>query len=137
MNQQAKQQVTYREKLPDNCPPIDANIEDEFLIMRMAKIETPTQACFHSKAALGEKARGDITLCELASCSCFRAQEPDDFRKAIAKLPRFKKHFTHVFFLTTSKKIGKYKINPKSSHVDVWFYSDFDPVLAVTEVRPI
>jgi hypothetical protein len=129
-----KQKVTFREILPAGCPPIDANLEDEFIVIRLAKTGNPTQECFHSHAVIGLLPVGDNDPCEFASCSFFRAIDPTDYARSIKKLPNFKKYFTHAFFMTTCASMGKYRLNKKTKHVDVWFYSSFDPVAAVTSV---
>ena len=113
----------------DNC------ITDDMVVMRMSNESSPTQQCFVSFAALGLDP-GDNDPCEFASCSMFTTNKPNDFEQAIRRLPGIKWKKS-VFFLKTNKNMGRYDLNKKSKHVNMWFYAACNPVNAVYHVQAV
>lgn len=118
--------VQFRESLPCGCPPDDADLKERLVGMRMSKRESPSSDCFDSKAHMSLP-QGDTDPCDFASCSYFQVPDGLDFKKAIEKLPKFKRFYTHVFFTDIGPECGRYNINRKSRHINVWFYAAYKP----------
>ena len=131
----SEQTSPYREILPDECPNLSNCVADEMVVMRMSNQPHPTPECFSSHAALGLDP-GDNDPCEFASCSLFTTNKPDDFEQAIRRLPGVKWKTT-VFFLKANASMGRYDLNKKSKHVNMWFFSACNPVEAVYHVQVV
>jgi hypothetical protein len=126
----------WAEELPQNCPPATA-LPFEGTVMRLSKTPVPDENTFKSYAALKIEIKGDVSPCHHASCSVFQKDKKYNFGDAIRKLPRFKKYYTHIFFININKEDGVAEISRGASrHIHLWFYATFNPIAAIisTEV---
>lgn len=125
----------FAENLPDQCPPSNATEPKAALLIRLAKTNTPTAACFASHAARNLPVRGDTSACQHASCSMFEHDAEDEQLNAMRALPRFR-NFGFAFIVQVGAASGMALYGQKK-HVDLWIFKGFDPVGAVTQVRTI
>jgi glucose dehydrogenase len=51
-------------------------------------------------------------------------------------LPQFKR-FSHAAVLAVDESAGKARVQYETRHVDYWFFSEFEPLKAITAVEPI
>lgn len=136
--------MTYKESLPDACPPEEAQPLAPAVVIRLLKKASPDENDFKSYAALGKKipispksGKAPPDPCSWASCSTYLASAtPLAQAKALGLLPMFKR-FSHAAFVNVDPSAGKARLNPETRHVDYWFFSQFEPLLAVHDVEPI
>jgi len=63
----------------------------------------------------------------------FIHDENDEQLHAMRQLPKFRR-FTHAFITKVGPDAGKARIG-NDNHIDMWFYSSFDALSAVIEVK--
>ena len=131
--------ATYRESLPDECPPGDALDTCEMLVLRLVPSESPTEQDFDSYAKLGKEPPKDMCGCRWASCSVFKASQGEHIPAAMKKLPAVrKKLLSHIAEIKLDSNAGKFKSSATGNgHIDLWLYASFSPSSAITTVREI
>lgn len=119
-------QSEYKEQLPLECPPETAQRVSRMEVVRALQTGTPTQDDFRSHAALGKINKVGCSPCRWASCSVFVAPNK------LEKLPKIRKlvYFAHLEIDQTS---GVVQFG-NGGHIDLWMFSGFDPLAAVTKV---
>ena len=129
---------TYRETLPTNCPPTDATPPNQQIVYRLTLSDPPTQSDFDSNAARGRSMRPNGNACDHASCSMVIACDKGRQRLIdMSNLPFYKEKRTYIAHISIHDKSGTIKINTRSAHVDLWMFSDFDPVAATIKSEEI
>jgi len=114
--------MDYREPLPPNCPPEDAEeIQDERLLYRLVASMPPSDTDFQSQRAARPDATFDVPEC-LA-----RGLSVDTERSGIektAKLPRFKRR--QICAIRVGPGAGRLKQTFQPTHHTWWPLADFD-----------
>lgn len=126
----------FKEPLPPQCPPADAPVADGRNVLRL--IEAPDKisaASFHSHAKLGKKVPPTVCPCRWASCSTFNAEAKPHYLTGATKLPKLR-HMKYVAVLHLPPEAGRIKVD-QNGHVDVWMYSDFDPLENVVTYKEV
>ena len=123
----------FAENLPEQCPPSGAVAPKDAPLIRLAKTNTPTAACFDSHAKRGLPIRGDTSPCRHASCSMFEHDTKGEQLNAMRALPHFK-NFSFAFIVHVSPAAGL-ALYGERKHVDLWMFKGFDPVDAVASVE--
>lgn len=131
---------SYREDLPDSCPPAEAAPPPSSDVYRLVATDTPTEEDFYSHAKLGKKKKpSGVCECRWASCSVYDASSPKGYAQVVnlTKIPALRDR-KYVALVTVDEKSGEtIKSANGSSHIDLWMYEDFDPVGAVGEITEI
>lgn len=123
---------SFREALPPNCPPDDAEEVTEPLVMyRLIKGDEPSCEDFDSlykKNPDAAKLSGD--LCAAAGLSVFRTVE------AVANTNKFQKGGFSIYALHLRSGVGILKSTFKDpDHFTLWPYRDFDLMKILEKVR--
>lgn len=114
--------MTYREQLPESCPPDAAEeIATDRLLFRMVKTLPPTDEDFKSQRALRPNAKFDVSEC--LACGLSVDTERQGIEKT-AKLPQFKKR--RICAIRVGVGAGRLLQTFSSTHHTWWPLADFD-----------
>lgn len=116
----------YRESLPVDCPPSEAQDGELGEVWRFIQGSTPVDADFDSHAKRGLPNRNSVPPCEFASCSLFETERA----KEMAKNQFFKRKLASRLAVPASS--GRHITNARG-HVSLWMYASFNPCAAVAE----
>lgn len=123
--------MTYREPLPESCPPEAAEeITSDRLLFRLVKTLPPTEDDFKSQRALRPDVSFDVSEC-LA-----RGLSVDTERRGIektAKLPHFRKR--RICLIRVGPGAGRLLQTFQPTHHTWWPLADFD-ILSHCEALP-
>ena len=123
--------MSYREPLPEDCPPEAAEeIVADRILFRLVKTLPPSEVDFKSQRALRPEARFDVPEC-LA-----RGLSVDTERAGIektARLPHFKKR--RICAIRVGPGAGRLQQTFQPTHHTWWPLADFD-ILAHCEELP-
>lgn len=127
--------LNFREALPEmpanaTCPPSDANRPERQTVIRLVAAAPPKSDDFCSYHTLGKPKPIDVDPCRWASCSVFTT------KPALAKLPRIRKRFKFIAELEIDEDSGVVKAG-HGGHLDLWMFSDFDPLQAIVACSPL
>jgi len=122
---------TFCELLPPGCPPPDAKLASRQIVYGLTKSDPPTHDDFRSHAALQIPRRPNCDLCSHASCSAAVSEAGRQSLIDLSKTSFWKKKKSFIAYLEIDERTGKTKFSAKSTHVDIWMFSGFDPVAAV------
>jgi hypothetical protein len=122
--------LTYKEKLPENCPLPDSKDVELTDVWRLLRSGTPTEACFESQAAQKIENKKNKCECGWASCSFF---EGEKYTKDLMKLPLFKK-----FVARAEMKVpaGSGLSMKEGNHVHFWAFEHFSFTQAIVRIEP-
>ena len=123
---------TFRESLPDACPPTEATTKGYSQAFRLILGSKAVDKHFDSHCALGKPCPPGQSVCRWSSCSLFDSKE-SAFRQI--KLPKIRKRFSHFAILEIASGSGYSTI--RNGHIDFWMFSTFKPVDAVIGVEKI
>lgn len=118
----------FKEKLPKQCPPIDAEDRSYDEIWRALPETTPKPEHFLSKAATETCTLPDIDPCRFASCSMFTTKNS---ASKILGFPKYRNGALAKLNLPVGAGLSK----KKKQHVDFWAYAGFDFVGAILEIK--
>ena len=126
--------MTYREPLPDGCPPDDADeIAAPRIVYRLVRNNPPRDADFRSQRAARPTARFNASECRARGVSVFANQRDAE---QSARRPNLRGSAIGQVVLTTGagriKKTGR----PSSSHYTWWPYHDYDILANCQLVNP-
>ncbi len=114
--------MTYREPLPEGCPPDDAEeITAPRIMYRLVRNNPPTDDDFRSQRAERPAARFKVSECQTRGVSVF-ANRRDAERQT--EIPRLKA--LAVCQVDLSAGAGRIKRTGGSSHHTWWPYSDYE-----------
>ena len=124
----------FMENLPISCPPAAATEADIDGVYRVVTSKSPTIEDFTSHSALNVKRPEAVDPCRWAACSFYRSRS-----KAIeiAKLPKFRDSNPHLALLGLTLGSGKLLENKRTTHIDFWMYSTFNPIAAIIETEAL
>lgn len=124
----------YRDKLPYGCPPHDAVvIKDSVVVYRLVKTDPATEKDFQSWRALNPHINRPSHVDECTACGVSVHNKYDAVRK-MAKLPKFRNRFPAKMTLT--KGAGTIKQQGKDrAHYTWWPMAAYD-ILATCKVQP-
>lgn len=114
--------MTYRESLPDDCPPGEAQeIDSPWVVYRLVRTSPPTDDDFRSQRAEKPKARFNVCECRARGVSVYtdRLDAEDQKRKS-----RLKSRL--VCRVTLTPGAGRIKKTSGPSHHTWWPYYDYD-----------
>jgi hypothetical protein len=118
----------YLEKLPEECPPNNAEDKEYSELWRALPSIKVSSQHFFSKAKMGERLPLDMDPCRFASCSLITT------RNQASKMLRFPKlRGGTLAKLQIPARSGKSM--KKKQHVDFWAYSGFNFLEAILEVE--
>lgn len=135
MDDDRHEQTAFRESLPANCPPADAVDVAHNEIYRFLASDPPDDDDFASYAAKGRLNYLHIDACRWAACSFYSNK-----MKALKAWDTFsviRENNDYIGSLDIPAGAGKSLGGKKNGHVSFWFFSNFDPVGAVTQVDPV
>lgn len=117
--------MAFREELPENCPPSDADkIDDTFQVYRLIRDKPPSDQDFRSQRAGRPEAIFGVSECIARGLSVFSHSEHCINLK---RLPKFKRRF--VCRVDLDKGAGYIKdTGSNPGHRTWWPFSDF-PIL--------
>ena len=121
--------IDYREKLPDGCPPADAQeISNVVVVFRLVRSDPPTDEDFKSLRALRPLQKFGTPECVALGLSVHK-----DLKRCekLASLPKFKGCF--VAKLSLGPGAGKIKQTFSNSHHTWWPRCEYD-ITAICEV---
>ena len=118
---------SYKEPLPEQCPPTSAEDREWTEIYRALVAKEPDPQHFLYKAAMGESAPFGTDPCRFASCSMMTTHRQ---AKKMLQYPKFANGAVAKLNIPQ----GSGQSLKKKQHVDFWAYSDFDFLTHVTEV---
>ncbi|MDD9810520.1 MAG: hypothetical protein OXU71_02210 [Gammaproteobacteria bacterium] len=122
--------MKYREELPIDCPPHDAEeVAVDMAVFRLVRDNPPTDEDFRSQRAENPKAKFGVSECQARGLSVFAVLE--DARR-ICKLQRMRDRL--ICRVQLNIDAGKIKQTGKKSHYTWWPFADFD-ILANCRVR--
>jgi hypothetical protein len=122
--------MEYKDKLPNNCPPKDAQEPNNFTIFRMVKTIPPTDIDFVSHFKLFPDKNYENMKCEALSVSVFNRFESC---KELLDIPnhRGKKIVKLNLFQDSGRVI---KSSKDKSHYSWWIYANFSPLANYEEI---
>jgi hypothetical protein len=114
--------MNYRENLPDNCPPAEA---DEITIVRevyrLVPSNPPTLNDFRSQREEKPNTTFKVSECQARGLSVYG--ERADCDKTL-KLPKFRKH--HICKVALNQGAGRIQQTGQPSHHTWWPLADYD-----------
>ena len=114
--------MLYREPLPDDCPPNDAEeIDAARFVYRLVRNNPPTDGDFRSQRAERPTARFNVSECRARGLSVFADRR---VAERIAKKPNLAGSAISQVVLTTGA--GRIKRTGGRSHYTWWPYKDYD-----------
>lgn len=125
------EEVSFREDLPEGCPPYDAiSVKDGTVLYRLVSSNPPTDADFDSWRAQNPRTPCPGGLCE---CRARGVSVHDDVQvsEKLKKLSKFRG--SEVAKLVLAGDAGKIKKTGGKAHYDWWPFADYD-IIAVCEV---
>ncbi len=115
---------TYREDLPDGCPPPDAQeLQAEFEVFRLVSTVPPTEVDFISQRAMKPDAVFRVEECLARGLSVWTTQSEAENAK---RLPRLRRML--ICRVELSAGAGKIMQTFKPEHRTWWPYADY-PIL--------
>ncbi len=115
---------TFREGLPQGCPPMQAVEPSELIVFRTVLALPPVPADFASHRARFPEKRFHVGECQARSVSVFTSVE--ECHKLL-KLPKFRGQ--SIVKLCLGKGSGRVlQTTENVRHISWWLYSDYDPV---------
>lgn len=126
---EAYEQMTYREPLPEGCPPDEAKeIAARRIVFRLVRRNPPSDADFRSQRAEKPKNQFNVPECQARGLSVF-----GDLSDAIRqqKLPHFRG--SKVCEVTLGSGAGRIQKTGRRSHFTWWPLADFN-ILAVCQL---
>ena len=134
MDVKRHKETMYKEQLTiitgETCPPVDATLPSDMVGYRLVRNTPPVKDDFLSHAALGKIKPPDVDECRWRSCSL-----AGDKTKLVNLngLPKIK-GAAAIVKVSLNNLSGMVKLNQKNTHIDLWMFTDFDP-LASTSVE--
>jgi len=126
---------SWREDLPENCPPAEAAPLNNLKLMRLVGPHDVVESDFASHAALGYTCHMEDKECEWASCSMFLPSLAPHQLRDLRKFKRLKSK-TSIVYVQVHSSAGVAVIKP-TRHVDMWFYDSFSPTQAIVATVPL
>jgi len=122
--------MQYRERLPADCPPDDAEeITTAMTVFRLARNNPPSEDDFRSQRAERPRANFGVTECQARGLSVFAVLED---ARSLCKLPRMRNRL--VCRVQLNFGAGSIQQTGKKSHYTWWPFADFD-ILANCRVQ--
>lgn len=113
--------VTYREQLPDDCPPFDAwLVEDDLDVFRLVRQSPPTDEDFQSQRAEKPDAVFNVSECIARGLSVFTDRR--DCERA-SKLPTLMGR--QVCLVRLTRGAGSIEQTGRPSHHTWWPFAEF------------
>lgn len=131
MNRNSKK---FKETLPANCPPSQAEHLSDQLVIRFVPQKPATPDHFMSSAAKGDPRPRSVSPCRWASCSVFEATIKPEKIDGLLKYPKLRSMKFQAFLKINST--AGVCTTADSGHIDLWMYDSFDPVAAVARYEP-
>ena len=112
----------FREPLPDECPPDDAEeISDTLIVYRLVKKETPTDRDFASERELRPTHRFSADECHARGVSVFMR------RKDLARIMKMRRHREKwICLVVLSQGAGYIQRKGQGSHHTWWPLAEYD-----------
>lgn len=120
--------MTYKEVLPDQCPPSNADESNLNKVCRFLLFPDNDERNFHSHKKLGKKI-GDACECRAASVSLFKHDCIPSVLSA-SKTALFKNK--KICLLEIPAGSGRHI--EKKGHIDFWMYSEYDPKTSIVAI---
>ena len=124
--------MTYRESLPDNCPPDTADeITPPRLVYRLVRNNPPTDDDFRSQRAQKPTAQFNVAECRARGLSMFT-----DRSDAEKQTRRRNLRNLIPCLVTLTAGAGRIKKTGGSSHYTWWTYNSYDILANCQLVKP-
>jgi hypothetical protein len=128
-------EMVFLEELPPQCPPAGAKAMEIEGAYRVVSCDSPTIQDFWSQDRLGVPIRPTADPCKWRSCSLFLSRD-----KAVdiaGKLPKARIKEPHLALVNIQTSDGRALVNARTSHVDLWLSTTFDPQAAVVNLEKV
>ena len=114
--------MTYREPMPEDCPPVAAQeITDERVVFRLAKTNPATLDDFRSQRAINPNAKFNVMECLARGLSVHADRRDSEQAK---KLPKFQRCV--ICSVRLEAGAGRIQQTFKPSHHTWWPFAGFD-----------
>lgn len=114
--------MQYREQLPPDCPPDDAEeITAEMTVFRLVRGNPPRDGDFRSQRAERPRASFGVTECQARGLSVFAVLED---ARTLCKLPKMRNRL--VCRVQLNFGAGSIQQTGKKSHYTWWPFAEFD-----------
>ena len=114
--------MMYREPLPENCPPVEAQeITATRVVYRLVRSVPPALDDFRSQRAEKPEAFFNVDECRARGLSVYTERVDCDMP---LKLPRFRRH--RICIVTLDHGAGRIQQTGQLSHHTWWPLADFD-----------
>ena len=124
--------MPYREPLPDDCPPVDAEeIDAPRILYRLVRNNPPTDDDFRSQRAEKPTARFNVSECRARGVSVFTNLSDAERQTRRRNL----RHLTPCL-ITLTAGAGRIQKTGGSSHYTWWPYKDYDILANCQMVNP-
>lgn len=123
--------MKYREPLPADCPPDDAeDITADMTVFRLVRGNPPTDDDFRSQRVESPNRKFPVDECTTRGLSVFSLEK--DAKEKTLKIHRLRDHLIYHVKLTTGA--GKIRKSSGSSHITWWPFANFD-ILACCNIK--
>jgi len=123
--------MKYREELPIDCPPHDAEeVAVDMAVFRLVRDNPPTDEDFRSQRAEFPNRGFPVDECTTRGLSVFSQEK--EAKEKILKIHRLRNHL--ICHVKLKSGAGKIRKSSGSSHITWWPFANFD-ILACCNIK--